>query len=72
MTEIKRRARPSKKDVTTDWEKLAKHLQEALESALVENSQLERDKTKLINDNLKLMGVASYLEKKLDRSHYSI
>jgi hypothetical protein len=70
MTETKRR--PLKKDLTTDWEKLAKHLQEALESSLMENRQLEQDKVKLINDNLKLMGVASYLEKKLDRSHYSI
>ena len=67
MTETKR---ASKKD--TDWEKLAKHLQEALESSLVENAQLEKDNRKLINDNIKLMGIASYLENKLDRSNYSI
>ena len=68
MTELKRRA--PKKD--TDWEKLAKHLQEALESSLVENAQLEKDNLKLINDNIKLMGIASYLEKKLDGINYSI
>jgi len=67
MTETKR---ASKKD--TDWEKLAKHLQEALESSLVENAQLEKDNRKLINDNIKLMGIASYLEKKLDGINYSI
>lgn len=67
MTESKR---ASKKD--TDWEKLAKHLQEALESSLVENAQLEKDNHKLINDNIKLMGIASYLEKKLDGINYSI
>jgi hypothetical protein len=67
MTESKR---ASKKD--TDWEKLAKHLQEALESSLVENTQLEKDNRKLINDNIKLMGIASYLEKKLDGINYSI
>jgi hypothetical protein len=67
MTESKR---ASKKD--TDWEKLAKHLQEALESSLVENAQLEKDNRKLINDNIKLMGIASYLEKKLDGINYSI
>jgi len=67
MTESKR---ASKKD--TDWEKLAKHLQEALESSIVENAQLEKDNHKLINDNIKLMGIASYLEKKLDGINYSI
>jgi hypothetical protein len=67
MTESKR---ASKKD--TDWEKLAKHLQEALESSIVENAQLEKDNRKLINDNIKLMGIASYLEKKLDGINYSI
>jgi hypothetical protein len=67
MTESKR---ASKKD--TDWEKLAKHLQEALESSIVENAQLEKDNLKLINDNIKLMGIASYLEKKLDGINYSI
>jgi len=67
MTESKR---ASKKD--TDWEKLAKHLQEALESSIVENAQLEKDNLKLINDNIKLMVIASYLEKKLDGINYSI
>jgi hypothetical protein len=75
MTEqIKRRGRKPKvvEGHEVNWEKLAKHLQEALESSLAENAQLEQDNVKLIKDNIKLMGIASYLEKKLDRSHYSI
>jgi hypothetical protein len=68
MTEPKRRT--TKKE--TDWEKLAKHLQEALESSLAENAQLEKDNAKLINDNIKLMGIASYLERKIDRANHSI
>ena len=69
MTETKRRA---KKEAPTDWEKIAKHLQEALEMSIAENAQLEKDNVKLINDNIKLMGIASYLEKKLDGTNYSI
>jgi hypothetical protein len=69
MTEQPKR-RAAKKE--TDWEKLAKHLQEALESSLAENAKLEKDNAKLINDNIKLMGIASYLERKIDRANYSI
>lgn len=69
MTETKRRA---KKEAPIDWEKIAKHLQEALESLIVENAQLEKDNRKLIHDNIKLIGIASYLEKKLDGINYPI
>jgi hypothetical protein len=69
MTETKRRV---KKEAPIDWEKIAKHLQEALEMSIAENAQLEKDNVKLINDNIKLIGITSYLEKKIDRTNYSI
>lgn len=75
MTEqIKRRGRKPKvvEGQEVNWEKLAKHLQEALEMSIAENAELERDNVKLINDNIKLMGIASYLEKKLDGTNYPI
>ena len=75
MTEqIKRRGRKPKvvEGQDVNWEKLAKHLQEALESLLAEHNQLEKDNAKLVSDNIKLMGIASYLERKIDRANYSI
>lgn len=75
MTEqIKRRGRKPKvvEGQEVNWEKIAKHLQEALEMSIAENTQLEKDNVKLINDNIKLIGITSYLEKKIDRTNYSI
>ena len=77
MTEEKKPKRVRKADQgvaqgEVNWEKLAKHLQEALESALKENVVLTLDNSKLIRDNIKLMGIVSYLESKVDRSNYSV
>lgn len=55
-----------------DWEKLAKHLQEALESLIKENAAQEIENGQLARDNLKLIGVVGYLESKVARSDYSI
>lgn len=75
MTEqIKRRGRKPKvvEGQEVNWEKLAKHLQEALESSIKETVALAADNSKLIRDNIKLMGIVSYLESKVDRSNYSV
>ncbi|CAB5224471.1 hypothetical protein UFOVP393_95 [uncultured Caudovirales phage] len=77
MTEEKKpkRARKADEGATqgeVNWEKLAKHLQEALESAIKENVALTLDNTKLIRDNIKLIGIVNYLESKVDRSNYSV
>jgi len=75
MTEqIKRRDRKPKvvEGQEVNWEKLAKHLQEALESLIKENAQLEADNGKLLRDNLKLIGIVGYLESKIVRANYSI
>jgi hypothetical protein len=75
MTEqIKRRSRKPKvvEGQAVDWEKLAKHLQEALESLIKESIAQEIDNEKLVRDNLKLIGIIGYLESKIDRSNYSV
>jgi hypothetical protein len=80
MTEqTKRRGRPRKMEPQVgtvegqvDWEKLAKHLQEALESLIKENAAQEIENGQLARDNLKLIGVVGYLESKVARSDYSI
>jgi hypothetical protein len=80
MTEqTKRRGRPRKAEPKVgtvegqvDWEKLAKHLQEALESLIKECAAQEADNERLARDNLKLIGIIAYLETKVDRSNYSV
>jgi hypothetical protein len=80
MTEqTKRRGRPRKvepqvgtEEGQVNWEKLAKHLQEALESSIKENTAILLDNNKLVKDNIKLMGIINYLESKVDRSNYSV
>ena len=77
---IKRgRGRPRKGKPTTDWEKLAKRLQQALESSVKENRELTENKTKIIRlahelekQVVGLEAVIQLLEKKLDRAHDSI
>jgi len=80
MTEqTKRRGRPRKaapevgtEEGQVNWEKLAKHLQEALESLIKECAAQEVENEKLVRDNLKLIGIIGYLESKVARSDYSI
>lgn len=80
MTNIKRgRGRPKKVQPTTDWETLAKRLQEALESSVKENKQLTESKTRIIKMahelEKKVVGmeaVIELLESKLDRANNSI
>ena len=77
---IKRgRGRPRKAKPTTDWEKLAKRLQQALESSVKENRELTENKTKIIRlahelekQVVGLEAVVQLLEEKLDRAHDSI
>jgi hypothetical protein len=75
MTEQTKKSR-SKEKVTegqdVNWEKLAKHLQEALETLIKEHAQLESDNGKLLRDNLQLIGIVAYLESKIDRANYSV
>ena len=75
MTEqIKRRGRKPKvvEAQEVNWEKLAKHLQEALETLIKENAAQEAENEKLVRDNLKLIGIVGYLESKIGRANYSI
>jgi hypothetical protein len=77
MTEEKKpkRARKADQGVTqgeVNWEKLAKHLQEALEGLLVEQAILQKEHGKLVRDNLKLIHIVQYLESKVDSSNYSV
>ena len=74
-----RRGRPRKTATKTDWEKLAKRLQQALESSVKENRELTENKTKIIRlahelekQVVGLEAVIQLLEKKLDRAHDSI
>ena len=74
-----RRGRPLKTAAKTDWEKLAKRLQQALESSVKENKDLEYKKKHLINmahelekQVVGLEAVVQLLEKKLDRANDSI
>lgn len=74
-----RRGRPRKTAAKTDWEKLAKRLQQALESSVKENKELEYKKKHLINmahelekQVVGLEAVVQLLEKKLDRANDSI
>jgi protein-arginine kinase activator protein McsA len=75
MTEqIKRRGRKPKvvEGQEVNWEKLAKHLQEALETLIKENAAQEAENEKLVRDNLKLIGIVGYLESKIGRANYSV
>ena len=77
-----RRGRPPKVRVgrpKTDWEKLAKRLQEALESSVKENRQLTENKAKIIHmahelekQVVGLEAVVELLERKLDRANNSV
>lgn len=77
---IKRgRGRPRKTADKTDWEKLAKRLQQALESSVKENRELTENKAKIIGlahelekQVVGLEAVIQLLEKKLDRANYSV
>lgn len=48
-----------------DWEKLAKQLQQALAKEIKDNDVLNNRVTNLTADNLKLIGIIGYLEKRL-------
>ena len=74
-----RRGRPLKTAAKTDWEKLAKRLQQALESSVKENRELTENKTKIIRlahelekQVVGLEAVIQLLEKKLDRANDSV
>lgn len=77
---IKRgRGRPRKTAANTDWEALAKRLQEALESSVKENKELTENKAKIIRlahelekQVVGLEAVVQLLEEKLDRANDSI
>ena len=77
---IKRgRGRPPKAQPKTDWEKLAKRLQEALESSVKENKALADKHTHMIRvahefekQVVGLEAVVELLESKLDRVNDSI
>jgi len=69
-----RRGRPP-----TDWEKLSKQLQEALESSVKENNDLIKAKARIIKmahelekQVVGLTAVVELLEEKLDRANDSI
>lgn len=69
-----RRGRPP-----TDWEALAKQLQEALESSVKENNDLTKSKARIIKmahelekQVVGLTAVVELLEEKLDRANDSI
>lgn len=71
--------RPRKAAAKTDWEKLAKRLQQALESSVKENRELTENKAKIIGlahelekQVVGLEAVIQLLEKKLDRANYSV
>jgi hypothetical protein len=77
-----KRGRPRKARVDrppTDWEKLAKQLQEALESSVKENNDLTKAKARIIKmahelekQVVGLTAVVELLEEKLDRANDSI
>lgn len=76
-----RRGRPPKagRSKGTDWEKLAKRLQEALESSFNDNKMLVQDKAKIVRmahelekQVVGLEAVVKLLEEKLDRAHYPV
>lgn len=73
-----KRGRPRKSPVT-DWEKLSKQLQEALESSVKENNDLIKAKARIIKmahelekQVVGLTAVVELLEEKLDRANDSI
>lgn len=78
----RRRGRPPKARLgrpKTDWEALAKRLQEALESSVKENKELTENKAKIIRlahelekQVVGLEAVIRLLEKKLDRANDSV
>jgi hypothetical protein len=75
MTEKTKKARSKpeqSEQKTIDWEKVANHLQEALEGLLVEHIVLEKEHAQLVRDNLKLIHIVQYLESKVDSSNYSV
>lgn len=57
---------------TVDWEKLAKQLQEALESSIEENNVLFKDNSQLVDDNRRLIAIVQYLESRLARANNSV
>ena len=77
-----RRGRPPKARVgrpKTDWEKLSKRLQEALESSVKENKELTERKARIIKmahelekQVVGLEAVVQLLEEKLDRANDSV
>jgi|DEB19_MinimDraft_3_1074340.scaffolds.fasta_scaffold25567_7 hypothetical protein len=81
-TKPAKRGRPRKARVgrpPTDWEKLSKQLQEALESSVKENNDLTKAKARIIKmahelekQVVGLTAVVELLEEKLDRANDSI
>lgn len=84
-TKPAKRGRPRKARVgrppnpKTDWEKLAKQLQDALESSVKENNDLTKSKARIIKmahelekQVVGLTAVVELLEEKLDRANDSI
>ena len=77
-TKTAKRGRP-RKNANTDWEKLSKQLQEALESSVKENNDLIKAKSRIIKmahelekQVVGLTAVIELLEEKLDRANDSI
>lgn len=78
----RRRGRPPKARLgrpKTDWEALAKRLQEALESSVKENKEMSQAKARIIKmahelekQVVGLEAVVQLLEEKLDRANDSI
>ena len=73
-----KRGRP-RKNANTDWEKLAKQLQDALESSVKENNDLIKAKARIIKmahelekQVVGLEAVIELLEEKLDRANNSV
>lgn len=64
--------RKTKDENTVDWEKLAKQLQEALESSTEENKVLFKDNSQLVKDNRNLIAIVHYLESRLARANNSV
>lgn len=78
ITVSTKRGRP-RKNANTDWEKLSKQLQEALESSVKENNDLIKAKARIIKmahelekQVVGLTAVIELLEEKLDRANDSI
>jgi ribosomal protein S17E len=79
MTNTKKRGRPRSVQITTDWEALAKRLQDALESSFQDNKTLVKQKTEAVRmahelekQVVGLEAVVNLLEQKLDRAHYPV